>query len=453
MTIEGIKVQSASSERMAPGTFLAKDVYHSPEFARLEEERLWTKSWQMVCREHDLPAIGSYVTYDIVDETVVVLRDSVNGIRAFHNVCQHRGRRLLEGCGKTQRLFCRYHGWRWTLEGKIDRVPWRADFAGVDDADIGLPAVKVGLWQGWVFINLDPDAQPLEEYLRPLSQTLEPYLQQDMRYRWKESVMLEANWKVALEAFMEAYHAQCTHNHMQPYSDGRTVCDLHGLHGMFRDYEKRLPLGYPSPDTGLPDPEDLRVSIAKFFEELDVTLQALVTPSDTRGAQRILTEVPEGAEFAEIMTSLAQFQREEAEKEGIQRPPITYDDVRRAGQDWHIFPNMVLLPAPDSFLVYRARPDGHNVDRCRLDIFVLQRYAPGAEPPVADEHVYQDWHETEWPKIFEQDFVNIADVHAGMKSTGFKGSITNPIQESVVANFHKQLRGVVLDGNPIVQKV
>jgi len=435
-----------------PGTFLDKSVYHSEAFARLENERLWPAAWQMVCREQDLESVGSFVTYDILDETVVVLRSSDTEIKAFYNVCQHRGRRLLEGCGKTQRLFCKYHGWRWKLDGSIDRIPWRDDFTNVADADVALEPVKVGLWQGWVFISLDPDVQPLEDYLRPISAALAPFRQDQMRYRWRRSVMLDANWKVALEAFMEAYHAQCTHNHMEPYSDGRTVCDIHGLHGMFRDSEIRLPLGVPSPLTDLPTPDDLRPNIAKFFEQLDVTLQALVTPADARGAQRILTEVPEDAEFSEIMVRLGAFQHEEALKEGIERPPITYDDVRRAGQDWHIFPNMVLLPAPDSFLVYRSRPDGRNVDRCRFDVFVLQRYGPGQEPDIdAVTQVVEDWRDADWPKIFEQDFINIADVHSGMKSSGFRGSVTNPIQEAVVANFHRQLKRVVVDGEAVVQ--
>lgn len=435
-----------------PGTFLDKSVYHSPEFARLENERLWPRTWQMVCREQDLEGAGSFVTYDILDETVVVLRSSDSEIKAFYNVCQHRGRRLLEGCGKTQRIFCKYHGWRWKLDGTIDRIPWREDFADVKDEDVALEPIKVGLWQGWVFISLDPDIQPLEDYLRPISTALAPFKQEGMRYRWRRSVMLEANWKVALEAFMEAYHAQCTHNHMEGYSDGRTVCDVHGLHGMFRDDPKRLPLGNPGPMSGLPPPDDLRSNIAKFFTVLDETLDALITPADARGAQRIMTEVPEGAEFGEIMLKLGQFQREEAEKEGIARPAITYDDVRRAGQDWQIFPNMVLLPAPDSFLIYRARPDGYNVDRCRFDVFVLQRYAPGQEPEIASvTQVVENWQDADWPKVFEQDFINIADVHAGMKSNGFRGSITNPVQEAVVAHFHRQLRRIVLDGEPVVQ--
>lgn len=435
------------------GNFLDKSLYLSAEFAKLENERLWPKAWQMVCREQDLKSVGSFVTYEILDETIVVLRSSPTEIRAFYNVCQHRGRKLVEGCGKTQKLFCRYHGWRWKLDGSIDRIPWREEFPDFADADVALEPVKVGLWQGWVFISLDPDAQPLADYMQPISDTLAPFRQDLMRYRWKRSVMLNANWKVALEAFMEAYHVPCTHHHMEPYSDGRTVCDIHGLHGMFRDSEVRLPLGIPSPLSGLPAPEDLRPNIAKFFELLDETLEALVTPADARGAQRILTEVPEGAEFGEIMQRVGQFQHEEAKKEGIERPAITYDDVRRAGQDWHIFPNMVLLPAPDSFLVYRARPDGKNVDRCFFDVYVLQRYAPGQEPEVdAAAEVIENWKDADWPKIFEQDLVNIADVQAGMRSNGFRGSITNPVQEAVVANFHRQLKRIVVDGEPVAQK-
>lgn len=95
-----------------------KDAYIDPSYVKQEGERLWPKVWQVACREEELKEIGEYITYNIAHESIIVVR-TTGGIRAHHNVCQHRGRRLTEGCGKTNSFMCRYHGWRWNLDGSL----------------------------------------------------------------------------------------------------------------------------------------------------------------------------------------------------------------------------------------------------------------------------------------------------------------------------------------------
>ena len=127
-----------------------------------------------------LPRIGSYVTYNIMNESIVVVRVSEREIKAFFNVCQHRGRRLTEGCGRMNRFHCTFHGWQYHLDGSIARVLDRDDWAGCSnfsDADLHLKEVRVGTWAGWVFINMDLNAEPLSDILHRCRNT-------SIRTRW-----------------------------------------------------------------------------------------------------------------------------------------------------------------------------------------------------------------------------------------------------------------------------
>ena len=108
--------------------FVPKDAYLSPRFARLEADKLWPRTWQVACRLEEIPQVGDFVTYDILEESIVVVRTSAQQIKAYFNVCQHRGRRLTEGCGRTNVLRCKYHGWTWKLDGAIAKVQDRDDW-------------------------------------------------------------------------------------------------------------------------------------------------------------------------------------------------------------------------------------------------------------------------------------------------------------------------------------
>ena len=139
----------------------------SPEFLRLEYQRVWRKVWQVACREEELPRVGDFVTYDIGDQSVIVVRVAPDELRAYHNVCLHRGRRLPQGCGKATKFHCNYHGWQWGLDGRnlrvIDKHDWGAATC-VSDESLRLREVLVDTWGGFVFVNLDLQAQPLAAF-------------------------------------------------------------------------------------------------------------------------------------------------------------------------------------------------------------------------------------------------------------------------------------------------
>jgi phenylpropionate dioxygenase-like ring-hydroxylating dioxygenase large terminal subunit len=143
--------------------------YLGQAFADAEAAYLWPRVWQVACREEEIPAAGNYIAYDIVDDSIIVTRGQDGEIRAFHNVCPHRGRRLVGRSGTAREFVCGYHGWRWNLDGSNSKVVDRHDWQGcISDEEIGLQAVKVATWGGFVFINMDADCEPLETFLAPV---------------------------------------------------------------------------------------------------------------------------------------------------------------------------------------------------------------------------------------------------------------------------------------------
>ena len=186
--------------------------YYSPEFAALEKEKLWRKVWQFACREEDIPAVGDRVPYTVGDLSFVILRSAPREFRAFYNTCLHRGTRLCDGAGSGASLRCPFHAWEWNLDGSLKNIPSRWDFSGVNSADYRLPEVKVGTWGGFIFINPDPAAPPLEQWLGPLPEFFKACPSEDRFTAFHIRKRVKANWKVTLEAFLESYHVVETHS-------------------------------------------------------------------------------------------------------------------------------------------------------------------------------------------------------------------------------------------------
>jgi len=423
--------------------FLPKDVYISRDVLELEKEKLWPKVWQVACREEELKNAGDYVTYDIASQSIIVVREGDGAIKAFHNACQHRGRRLVDGCGRTPKFTCKFHGWQYNLDGSIARVLDREDWAGCPDftdKDLHLKEVQVGTWAGFVFINMDPTAEPLAEYLKPVQDYIDCYEMETMRYRWYKSTILPCNWKTACEAFNEGYHVYATHPQLLEFVDDVTRSFNFGKHNMFA-YPTSRPFGAQCARFGKPMPDDIRPGLVGILKELDRTLKAMFSERATHATTRILEEVPAGTPPLEVLMKATEFQKEAAIASGAGWPDLSFEQMGKAGADWQVFPNLIFLQTPDAALAYRSRPNGDDPDSCIFDIFSLVRYAPGAEPPLKREFYPDSRVNTveNFGLILSQDFQNMGEVQKGMHSMGFAGSRTNPLQESTVNNFHRVL--------------
>ena len=159
----------------------------------------------MAGRVEEIPEVGSFITYDIGDDSIVVVRAAPDTIKAYHNVCPHRGRRLIgtppganRACGKKQRFVCGFHGWAFNLDGKNIHILDKQDWKGaLTEERTSLSEVKVDTWGGWIFINMDPNCVSLREYLEPAASILDPFEFEKMRYKWRQWVIYPATGRRA----------------------------------------------------------------------------------------------------------------------------------------------------------------------------------------------------------------------------------------------------------------
>jgi phenylpropionate dioxygenase-like ring-hydroxylating dioxygenase large terminal subunit len=424
--------------------FVPADRYVGSQVQLREKERLWPRIWQMVCREEEVGGVGDFVTYEILEESIVVVRTTAQQIKAYYNVCQHRGRRLVDkGSGNQRGFFCKFHGWKYHLDGRIAQVhraeEW-AQCAGFSEAKLSLKEPRIDRWGGWVWINMDPQAAPLSQWLgETLTRTLEPFEFDTLRRAWHEVIIAPVNWKVVIEAFNEGYHSGATHNHWIDYNLMRSPGAVHGNHAMYFTNFSGLPQ-VKREDGVWSASRSLQEMLYYQSKEIHDTLFALVPAPTMRAITRLRDETDPQLPAEQLFARLWELQREELEATGAKWPQrLTLADVARAGTSWHIFPNTIVLPAPDGVLWYRLRPYGQDEHQCIFDIWGLQRYAPGAEPQV-QAHVTRGFEAFRGRNPFlEQDFDNMMAVDRGMQSRGWVGARINPNEEITIAHFHRML--------------
>lgn len=204
-------------EDLAPGTFnmsISTDRYTSAEYAQREREAIWMRVWQIAGRESELPKVGDWKQYRIMDQSFVIVRGKDEKLRGFVNACRHRGNILCHAkTGNAKRGFlCQYHLWSYDLEGTLRGV-LRENLAGqVDKSENSLFEVPVDTFGGFIFLNPDPNAQPLSDYLGPqVAELLAPYHLEQMSTVMDVREPLECNWKVVMDAFEEGYHINGIH--------------------------------------------------------------------------------------------------------------------------------------------------------------------------------------------------------------------------------------------------
>jgi glycine betaine catabolism A len=212
----------------------------SPAFYELERDAIFRRAWLNVGRIDDLPRKGSWFTKDIVAArtSLLVTRDADGEVRAFHNVCRHRGNRLVwidsprdEARGVARQFACKYHGWRYGLDGGCTYVHQEDQFFDVCKSDLGLAPVHCEVWAGFIFVNVadEPD-QSLREYLGPMVGALEGYPFDRMTERYTFRAENRSNWKVFIDAFQEYYHVPPLHTHQLGPVHRNPEAEFHGAH-------------------------------------------------------------------------------------------------------------------------------------------------------------------------------------------------------------------------------
>jgi phenylpropionate dioxygenase-like ring-hydroxylating dioxygenase large terminal subunit len=238
----------------------------SPEHYELERKAIFSRTWLNVGRVEQIPRTGAYFTREIAaaGTSIVVVRGTDGEVHAFHNICRHRGNKLVwndypgeETSGTCRQFTCKYHGWRYSVDGQLTFVQQESEFFDLDRDDYGLATVQVDTWEGFIFVNLDPDnTTPLAEYLGTFGSGLAGYPFDKMTQVYKYRSHVGANWKLFIDAFAEFYHAPILHAKQATAEESRK---LSGFGYEALDYQLDGPHGMVSSWGGMSPPKDLNM--------------------------------------------------------------------------------------------------------------------------------------------------------------------------------------------------
>jgi len=426
--------------------FVPKGRYIDPEFLQLEVERLFPKTWLNACRFDEVERIGDYVEFEIGDQSIIVIR-SEEGIRAYYNACRHRGTKLVVGEGRIGEFRCPFHSWRWNLDGSLKYLADQANFDPRPAHELCLPEVKVDTWGGWVFVNMDPNAEPLLDFLDPAPSRLAGFKLEDMRVAWSKSVLVGANWKTGLDAFVEAWHTAGSHPQLlrpdkQTSPPTIAECDRYGqtFNELFRYHSRHADVfRYGSegdskrlrPEYGV-DPNAVYDNVVYNLREL----RSLYLPTDLGAAAELRTiDEARGPQGNAIYQEL---RKKHARAAGVDYPDLTEEQLKGGMYAWHLLPNTVFLVDFGTCLAYRTRPYGNDPDKCIFDIWGLW-LPPAGGIVTAKPERFDDWRQASLGAILEQDFNNMPLVTAGLHSRGFDGHRLNRAQEMTIWNYHRAI--------------
>ena len=430
------------------------EAFLSREYLGEEKRLLWPRIWQMVEREEDLPQPGDWLTYNVADESVIVVRQADGSLKAFHNVCPHRGRQLVSvphmlpgkvhdvrGNGRKG-FVCGFHGWSFDTSGNntyiLDQQDWHG---GLTPEMTCLSPVKVDTWGGFIYICMDPAAMPLAEWMGRAGVVLEAHELSKMRYKWRQWAIYDCNWKTAIEAFLEPYHVAGTHTQLLAYGDYYAYSRQFGRHSVSgydvrkSEFSSETSGGTTRAGKAGLDP---RVSTYQLIRENYETVNfAASTETLVNAASRLEAELPEGTPPGEVIAHWIASAKADDAARGVIWPEIPADIQKISGLAWGLFPNQNILHGATYALCYRVRPYGDDPDKCVFESYALERFPEGQVPET--QWVYADPTGDNWGSVLAQDFANMEFVQKGMKSSGFRGPLPNPHQEQKVINLHRNL--------------
>jgi phenylpropionate dioxygenase-like ring-hydroxylating dioxygenase large terminal subunit len=404
--------------------------YYDPAFFQLEKEKLWSRVWQMACRLEQIPEVGDYVEYAIFEKSVLIVRTR-SGIRAFHNVCRHRGMKLVEGAGNCRAagFVCPFHGWRYDLEGRNTFVFGRGIFSDetLEQAEINLKPCRVETWGGCAFINFDNSAPPLRECLGPTAEKLEVRGVGRLRTEWWCASELPTNWKVAVEAFLEMYHLMRTHP----------------------EFHSRTPSAFTATDTlGLfrtrnVSPREAVHEVVDYLRNLSEGMGGLVHENEIAVIDR-LGDAPVPDEPLEAVQSFYALIREEIRDDWKTRGVDLHDmnEVERTHPSLaneFLFPNFFLLPMFGCMASYRIRP--LTSETCRFEIWsLIPATNDGAhETPRRPTELPHD--SPDYPLIVRQDYANMPRQQQGLSSGEIEYQRIGTLHEGIISNFERLIDG------------
>ncbi|HEY8351517.1 MAG TPA: aromatic ring-hydroxylating dioxygenase subunit alpha [Sphingomonadales bacterium] len=407
--------------------------YYSREFMEKEWERMWTRVWLLAGPVSDAPEPGDYFTFDIGRESFIIVRTNDNQLKAFYNTCPHRGNRVaLEQFGSVDQFVCTFHSWRFNLDGKCalvtDPEMFRKEVLchGTD-----LTEVRCEVAAGLVFINMDPDARPLADYLKPILGALEVYEIDKMyavrhvRSEWA------ANWKVGVDAFYELYHLPTVHPETQGVMEY-----YYAQYDLYENGMSRMIVPFGRPSSRFPDQKTVNEGIRSMLRS------AGLDPDSYKG------------DASEARTAIQKAKRERAKKLGLDYDRFT-DAQLSDSFPYGVFPNVQLGCHPEGVFIMRFLPHPDDPNRFFYDTITMFR--PVDDPSYTapewmglpegtdtsgrirpEVEVFGVDERPDLGLVLNQDADLLPEVQKGVRSRGFRGALWSE-QEVRIRHFHAEL--------------
>ncbi|WP_068071630.1 aromatic ring-hydroxylating oxygenase subunit alpha [Novosphingobium lentum] len=410
--------------------------YTSEAFAQAEREKMWPHVWQFAAREEDMPEPGDYVVYENAGRSYLFSRQADGSVKAYHNVCLHRGRKLRTEDGSADSFTCPFHGFSWNKDGSFAGMPCQWDFAHLTPDKMALPEAEVGRWAGYIFVREESGGPTLEEFLAPLPDHFKRWRHEECTTVIWVAKEVPANWKVTAEAFMEAWHTIVTHPQLLAFTG-----DCNAAYRTWGDNVNvnLVPFGIMSPHV---DPEG-KTQQWIVDEFVKFNGRSADNYDGEAGIDPFAVTVPEGVTArAALGTAMRNGYTAQS---GYDHEDAT-DAELLDGLVYNVFPNFAPWGGFMPNIVYRWRP-GKTPDTCLMEVRILARGKKGEPLPhgvpmtllgpdepwttAAEIGVLGD--------VFEQDMANLPFVQDGLHCS--KNGLVNfaDYQEIRIRQFHQTL--------------
>ena len=399
------RIGSKTPTEKAPEPFMGtqlipKERYTSKEFMELEWERMWTRVWNMAGRESDIPSVGDYFTTELGPESLLIVREAEDKVRAFYNVCPHRGNQIRNpGMGHAESVPVRLPLLR-VQPRRLQEVRARRGHVHPGRAPGDGPGRgALRCLGGFIWFNMNPDAEPLLEFLDPVAQHLDAYHFEEFSIVADKTIEWNTNWKASVDAFNEVYHVQGIHPQLlEGLDDIHVQIDLYERHNRYL-----VPMGIVSPR--YQNPEEVTDGLKGRLRN------AGVDPAEFEGRS------------GEVRPFLQKRAREVAEEQGMDVSELN-DDQMSDDYHYYIFPNLTFNTHHSGFGFFRQRPHATDPNKMYFDIQSYARLPAGTEVPrpIHSQHKHGD---ISLGLVMDQDSYNLPRVQKGMNSRAYKGLLIN----------------------------
>ncbi len=416
--------------------------YYDPAFFELEKKHLWPHVWQMACRLEEIPEVGDYTVYTILEHSVILI-NTKDGVKAFKNACRHRGLRLAHGpghCG-SEGFVCPFHGWRWNGEGENTFVFARHEFdeSMLSRAEIDLVPVRIEFWAGCAFINFDDDAPDLRTSLGPVADRMDSRHADKLKMDWWCGTVLPTNWKLAMEAFQEGFHTPKTHPQLHAVSVNAN--DAFGA-----DYDNR-------PVNADLDPRATVNMHVDFMAKLSEGMDGMVHKTEVAVLEKLRDmDVPEDPNQATMAFYGKAYEAVEQDARARGADIFEFGKVAQE-HPFHavefMFPHFFLLPMLGAMSAYRIRP--LTPETCLFEIWSLVIRPEGEAYDTPSEPMMLPYDSQKFPEIPRQDYANLPLQQRGLHDLEYMRLATR--HEGMISNYQRLVDGYLagLDPNSLAK--